>query len=253
MPHPKFSLDGFRDLGAKVLDQLYPSWCVLCENELSGGRSICDSCHDLLPPITAPFCQVCSEPFQGKIDGEFKCPNCADLKFAFDFARSGMMRDPQTLEIIHRLKYGREIHLASELARLAAQAFLDPRFELSLAEKWPLIPVPLHYRRMQHRHFNQAAEIGRSLAKLADLPLLFALKRVRNTTTQTLLSRKQRLDNLRGAFALTKSGSKWLSKQRSGAILIDDILTTGSTVDACAKQLRRAGFSHVHVVTVMRG
>lgn len=164
-----------------------------------------------------------------------------------------MVRDDRTLDLIHRLKYGREIHLARELAFLGGEAFLDPRFARSLAEKWPLVPVPLHSRRLRHRHFNQAAEIARGLASSHGLPVLTALKRVRPTDTQTLLGRRQRMANLRGAFEATKRAAAWLEHGVQGAILVDDVLTTGSTVNECAKVLRKAGFRHVQVLTVMRG
>jgi ComF family protein len=115
------------------------------------------------------------------------------------------------------------------------------------------VPVPLHHSRLRHRHFNQAAEISLALSRVVGLPLLHALKRVRKTETQTLLSRKQRMENLRGAFEITRAGKKWLSNGSTGAVLVDDVLTTGSTVHECARTLRKAGFKSVFVVTVMRG
>jgi len=96
-------------------------------------------------------------------------------------------------------------------------------------------------------------QCGRVVAKQTGLPVLAALKRTRCTDTQALLGRKQRLENLKGAFALTAAGRRQLATSAEGVILIDDVLTTGSTVDACATTLRRAGFKRVWVVTVMRG
>jgi ComF family protein len=200
-----------------------------------------------------PFCQSCGEMFQGKIEGPFSCPNCSGLRFAFEFARPAMLRDDRTLDLIHRLKYGREIHLASSLAGLAREAFVDTRLAPALEGGWPLIPVPLHRKRMQHRHFNQAAEISRALAADTGLPFLHGLHRTRKTETQTLLSRKQRMANLRGAFEITHHARRWIESAPDGAVLIDDVLTTGSTVHECARTLRKAGFRRVFVVTVMRG
>jgi ComF family protein len=170
-----------------------------------------------------------------------------------EFARPAMVRDERTLEIIHRLKYGRELHLAKELGRLAAGAFDDPRLEQALAENWPLVPVPLHRKRLQHRHFNQAEEISRVLAAHTNLPVIGALRRIRATEHQTALTRSQRLENLRGAFVITSAGRRWIEQSPAGAVLVDDVLTTGSTVDECAKILRRAGFQKICAVTVMRG
>ena len=162
-----------------------------------------------------------------------------------------MLRDKRTLEMIHRLKYSRQIHLAKDLGELAAEALLDDRFAAAVAGKWPLVPVPLHRSRQAERHFNQAEEIARSISRVSGLPVLHALKRTRKTETQTHLGRKKRLENLRGAFVISRAGARL--PEKAGAILVDDVLTTGSTVQACAKTLRKAGFHSVCVITVMRG
>jgi len=240
-------------LFARLLDLVYTPQCALCGEVLKYGRSLCDGCAGELPRLTPPFCAKCAEPFHGRIEGEFQCHNCGELAFAFEFARPAMLRDERTRELVHQLKYGRAIHLAEELGRLAAEAFTDERLQPALAAQWPLVPVPLHRSRFQHRNFNQAAEIARVVAQLTGLPLLAALARIRRTDTQALLGRKERLKNLHGAFALTSAGRRHLDTSAAGAILIDDVLTTGSTVEACASTLRRAGFEAVLVVTVMRG
>ncbi len=252
LPPPPPDPTGWRKWLSCGLDLLYPPACAVCQEILTHGRSLCSACAADLPQLVQPFCQSCGEMFQGEIDDHFTCPNCHRLKFAFEFARPATPRDERTLEMIHRLKYNRELHLAPELGRLAAGAFADPRLEVALREKWPLIPVPLHRRRFQHRHFNQAEEIARSLSCFIRLPLLPVLRRIRHTGHQTSLTRSQRLENLRGAFTVNSCGLRELPKI-SGAILIDDVLTTGSTVDECAKVLRRAGLRRLGVVTVMRG
>ncbi|MEO8617532.1 MAG: ComF family protein [Luteolibacter sp.] len=244
---------GWRRLAARALDLLYPSICAVCNTGLSGGRALCDSCDGDLPRLAQPFCGTCGEAFEGRIDGVFTCPNCSNLKFSFEFARSSTVRDERTLDMVHRLKYGRELHLAKELGRLAFESFADPRLAPALDGEWPLIPVPLHPKRQQHRHFNQAEEISKVLSQCAGLPVLKGLRRARATETQTRLTRAQRLENLRGAFVLTPRGRRWIDQSPTGAVLIDDVFTTGSTVDECAKILRRSGFQKVFVVTVMRG
>lgn len=247
-------LPHWKRLAARVLDLFYPPICEICGANLSHGRALCDACDADLPRLVEPFCKSCGEAFPGVIDGPFACPNCENLRFAFHFARPATVRDERTLGLIHRLKYSREIHLADELGRLAYGAFADDaRLAPALDGKWPLIPVPLHRKRLRHRHFNQAAEISRALAMHTGLPVLHALRRMRDTDTQTLLSRKQRMANLRGAFEVTRRGHRWIAHSPRGAVLVDDVLTTGSTVHECARALRRAGFRRVFVVTVMRG
>ena len=243
----------FKRWVSRSLDLLYPPSCAVCQEILTHGRALCDGCAADLPRLAEPFCQTCGESFQGQIDTVFACPNCKKLKFSFEFARPATVRDPRTLDMIHRLKYARELHLAKDLGRLAVGSFSDPRLAPALAGQWPLIPVPLHRKRFQHRHFNQAEEISRELAILTGLTILKALHRTRQTEHQTALTRSQRLENLQGAFAITRAGRRAIIQNPAGAVLVDDVLTTGSTVDECAKILRKAGFQTVFVVTVMRG
>jgi len=244
---------GWRRWAGRVLDWLYPPECVLCGAGLADGRALCDGCHAALPRLAPPFCDICGEGYDGAIEAAFACPNCRELSFAFAFARPALRHDDRSRELIHRLKYGRELHLAGELGGLAAEAFDDPRLAGARADGWPLVPVPLHWLRHQHRHFNQSAEIARALAEATGLPVLRALKRTRRTGTQTRLTRRQRLENLRGAFVLTRAGLAFAAGKPPGVVLVDDVFTTGSTVHECARALRRGGVQNVIVVTVMRG
>lgn len=243
-----------RRLGVGVLDLLYPADCALCGERLHGHCSLCDACAGDLPRIVEPFCKTCGMAYEGIIDHAFECPNCSGLSFAFEFARPALLKDTRTLDLIHQLKYQRSLHLGRELGNLAAESFQkDPRLAKALAEKWPLIPVPLHRSRLIHRHFNQAEEIALGISHQTGLPVISALRRTRDTGTQTRLSRKQRMKNLQGSFEISKAGENLISKNPHGVVLIDDVLTTGSTVNECAKTLRREGIRKVVVVTVMRG
>lgn len=243
-----------RSLGARLIDLLYPSDCALCGTLLQGRRALCEACAADLPRIVEPFCQTCGMAYEGIIDHAFECPNCSGLPHAFEFARPMMLKDQRTLELIHQLKYQRSLHLAHDLGKLAADAFkYDPRLANALEEKWPLIPVPLHRSRLIHRHFNQAEEIALSISRHTGMPVISALRRTRDTGTQTRLTRKQRMKNLQGSFEISKAGKNLIEKKPQGAVLIDDVLTTGSTVNECAKTLRREGLHTVLVVTVMRG
>lgn len=240
----------------KALDGLYPPICELCGCGLSDGQALCEACSEKLPRIVSPFCGVCGESFMGMIDGPFDCPNCKEISFHFEFALAAMDRCEETLELVHRLKYGREIHLARELGKLACEVFSDRRFSLTKEQRWLLVPVPLHRSRQRQRQFNQAEEIARIVAERCDLPMVKLLQRVRKTETQTRLSRKQRMANLKKAFAVRRT---WNLKkpatlrEAAGVILVDDVFTTGSTVDACAKVLRKAGVKRIAVLTVLRG
>jgi len=252
----RFPKAPFRRGWASLLDALYPPICEICGCGLKDGAALCEPCSRQLPRISAPFCETCGESFQGQIDGPFDCPNCQEISFYFEFALAAMHRSEGILQLIHRLKYGREVHLADALGKLACEALEDRRFEVALEQRWPLVPVPLHHSRKRERQFNQAEEIARAISEQTGLPSLKLLKRVRRTVTQTRLTRKQRMDNLKRAFALRKT---WNGKtpvaslEAPGVILVDDVFTTGSTVDACAKVLRQAGVKRVVVLTVLRG
>lgn len=242
-----------RQASARLLDLVYPPQCALCGVSLALGRGLCDACRHALPRIEAPFCQRCGEAFEGRIDAAFECPNCSKLKFSFEFARSALKWDEGTRQLILQLKYARAIHLAGELGRLLAEGFDDPRFDEARSGHWPLVPVPLHRSRQQHRYFNQSAEIARAAAVLLQVPVVAMLKRVRSTSTQTRLSRRERLENLKDAFVISAAGRRWLPRASAGVIVVDDVLTTGSTIEACAATLRAAGIKRVQALTVMRG
>jgi competence protein ComFC len=191
--------------------------------------------------------------FEGRILSNFECPNCSRLQYDFLFARPVLRNSENARALIHQLKYQRGLHLARDLARIATEAFADQRLARALAEKWTVVPVPLHWRRQQHRHYNQAQVIARHLASMLGLPMLAALKRIRPTPTQTHLNRKKRLQNLRGAFALTRAGKRLCRNGTAGVILLDDVFTTGATVQECARVLTANQLENVVVVTVMRG
>jgi len=244
----------WREFGTGLLDLLYPPVCACCARALQGGRALCGDCDEQLARLAAPFCQCCGEAFEGRVDAAATCPRCIEDGPAYDFARPALRRGKEALELIHRFKYLREVHLAAELGRIAGEAFADPRLIEAKRDRWPLVPVPLHRSRQRKRHFNQAAELARVISRQHALPVLHALKRVRSTGTQTQLTREQRRNNLGGAFELTARGRRWLEvRQPMGVVLVDDVLTTGATADACAKVLRKAGVEQVAVVCVMRG
>ena len=244
----------WRRVWQRMLDALYPPSCELCQQPLAEGRYLCEFCHDTLPRITEPFCQSCGEMFEGNIQSNFVCPNCSHLTYAFQFARPVLQSGENARALIHILKYQRGIHIARDLARIAAEAFADPRLAQALRERWTLVPVPLHWRREQTRHYNQSREIAHHLGDLLHLPMVPALKRIRATPTQTHLNRKQRLKNLRGAIELSWSGRRWSRKHAAaGVILIDDVFTTGATVQECARILAQNQHENIVVVTVMRG
>ena len=260
-----------RPLFRSALDLLYPPRCAACVVRLPSPATadFCPACEDILEPVAASACQICSEPFPGNIPYGFTCPNCADQTFAFDCAIAAWHSSGPLREAIHRFKYGRHLHLRLPLARKLFDTLSDPRLTQPgplanhmeehgppLVESpdsfpdWILVPVPLHPRRLRERRFNQSAELARTLSKLSGLPCQDLLRRTRYTTAQAALSRKERLKNLAGAFTLKPKASL---PPHGNILLIDDVFTTGSTAHECATALKKAGAQRIIVLTVARG
>jgi ComF family protein len=228
---------------------LYPDACQICHvhHATPAEGYVCNDCWRGVRFIEAPFCDRCGLPFEGEITTRFECANCQELDLHFDQARSAVLARGVVLDVIHRYKYRHarwfEPFLADLLIRRAAPV-LNP-------SDWDaLVPVPLHPVRQREREFNQAHQLATHLSQATGIPVKAeALRRVRPTRTQTLLSREQRAGNIRGAFAL-HDPNPW--KNRS-CVIVDDVLTTGATTSACARELKAAGARRVCVWTVARG
>jgi len=228
---------------------IYPPVCQLCEAEraLPAEGFVCRKCWTGVRFIKPPFCQRCGLPFEGDITTPFECSNCRDTDLHFSSARSAVAAKGVTLEVIHRFKYQRALWFERFLVDLLVRA-AEPVLR---NERWDLVvPVPLYPTKEREREFNQAERIAIGLAGALKLPMRTdLLRRVLPTRTQTLLTRSQRSENVRCAFA-PGAGAK-LNGER--VILVDDVLTTGATTSACAKVLRRVGAGEVCVWTVARG
>ena len=230
-------------------DLLYPPACVVCNSPLGHGQYLCGSCSETTPRIEPPRCDICSRHFDGEIPAgiPFACSDCLAHEFAFQCAVSARRHAGVARDLVVRFKYERQYYLRRPLSDWLAEAFHgDSRLHGQPIDA--LVPVPLHSRRARERTFNQAAVLARLLARGVGLPVWPALRRVRFTDTQTALTRAERLLNLHGAFAPAR---RW---PVTGAhlLLLDDVFTTGATVDECARVLLRAGAASVRVLTVTR-
>lgn len=228
---------------------LYPPICQLCEaNRATPAEGyVCAKCWNQVRFIRPPFCERCGLPYKGEITTAFECSNCRDMDLHFSSARSAVTARGVVLDVIHRYKYSRalwfENFLADLLLRAALPALRDQQWDL-------VVPVPLHPTKQREREFNQAERLARPLALALGIPLNISLvRRVQPTRTQTLLSKQQRAENVRRAFA--GRPNRRLAGER--VILVDDVLTTGATTSACARMLKAAGAGEVCVWTVARG
>jgi ComF family protein len=225
---------------------LYPPVCTLCNGKTEAGEYLCEQCNAKAMRIVAPFCQQCSEPFDGALTSAFTCANCAHREIHFDAAVAAYRGRGIVRHIIHEFKYGRQVHLRHLVARWLCAAFDDPRLR---ARHFDLVvPVPLHPTRQRERGFNQALLLAELLSAQVSICCGPVLERIRYTTTQTALDRAERIENLHNAFRLRKNADV----RGLRVLLIDDVLTTGSTLSECARVLKRAGATSVYAATAAR-
>ena len=235
-------LDG---LGA-IASLLYPPVCTVCDANVRAGEYLCDQCETKAARIVAPFCQTCSEPFEGAISETFTCANCAHRTIHFTSAVAAYRSRGIVRQIIHDFKYRRQIYLRHLVARWLRAAMDDKRLHDLQFDM--IVPVPLHPARQRERGFNQATLLAESLSAEISIRSKPVLERIRYTTTQTALDRAERMENLHNAFRLRKNADV----RGLRVLLIDDVLTTGSTLSECARVLKRAGALSVHAATAAR-
>jgi competence protein ComFC len=241
---------GPRALFNAALAFIYPEACQICGEVRATPAEgfVCAECWRQVRFIRPPFCERCGLPFEGEITTSFECANCREMDLHFVFARSAVVAKGMVLDVIHRYKYKRSLwfenFLADLLIREAAPVLKN--------EKWDwIVPVPLHISKQREREFNQAERLSKHLSRATNIPVnARLLKRITATRTQTLLTRPERAENVRKAFALRERDRK-LNGER--IILLDDVFTTGATTSACARVLREAGAAEVCVWTVARG
>ena len=228
------------------LSLFYPATCVVCSENIECSQYLCDACRSRAPRIVAPFCAKCSEPFPGAITQTFRCANCEHRTLHFDCAVAAYRSRGLVRRIVHQFKYSGQRYLRFPIAEWLGETMRDPR--LAGRPLDVIVPVPLHPARQRERGFNQAALLAERLGHSTGLPLYPALERIRYTTTQTVHDRAERIENLRGAFRLRKNRDV----RDLRVLLIDDVLTTGSTLSECARVLKAAGAVSVHAATAAR-
>jgi competence protein ComFC len=224
----------------------YPATCVVCAGAVERREYLCESCRGRAPRITPPFCAKCSEPFSGAITQPFSCANCRHRTLHFDSAIAAYRSRGLVRKLVHDFKYGHQRHLRHPLADWLGETMRDPRLHGRRFDM--IVPVPLHPARERERGFNQAALLAELLARRIAVPLRMALERIRYTRTQTAYDRAERMENLHDAFRLRKN----MNVRQLHVLLIDDVLTTGSTLSECARVLKEAGAISVHAATAAR-
>jgi len=230
---------------AGIKDVLFPTRCLACDKPLGRYRLplLCEECRGRLSPIVSPLCSCCGIPFPSGKD--HLCGDCLSDRLPYDLIRAAFRYREPLVSLIGQLKFGRKLTGLATMADLLNNSIVISH----LAIPDLILPVPLHKRRLRQRGFNQALLLAEKCFPLCnDKIIVDGLRRIRPTTPQTTLTGAQRRKNLTGAFSLRDSG---LVEGKS-VLLIDDVVTTGSTVTECCRALRKGGAARVEVLTLAR-
>ncbi|HEY6418050.1 MAG TPA: ComF family protein [Candidatus Binataceae bacterium] len=237
----------------QLVNFLYPPRCAACGARfgLDDGRRVCGDCLARMERLPEPLCVVCGGPVESVMDGREECARCLHTRPSFAHARSiaryrpTAEDEPGTLPaLIRRHKYGLDQSVGRALAE-----YLGAELPLSAANYDVVVPVPLHWRRLWWRGFNQATLLAGEVAMRLGRPLDTAsVVRRKATTPQTSRDHDERRRNVRRAFAV-KYPERVASRR---VLLVDDVMTTGATVDECARAILAAGAQSVDVFTLAR-
>jgi len=249
----------FSRMRQAVVGWLYPPACGACDLPLEAARQLvkpflCEACEGTLAPIGSHYCRVCGQGFESASATPFRCANCGDRELAIDFAVSAYRGSGVGKGLMHHFKYGKQRHLGRLFGVMLDEVWRDERLH---RESWWVVPVPLHPSRLRERGFNQSRELALELIRRApagiDLSLQPILRRVKQATRQAQLDRRHRLTNLADTYEARK---KLPLAPPGGAriLLVDDVITTGTTVSECAAALHeRLEIAKIAAVSVLRG
>lgn len=228
-----------------ALDVALPPLCPACREPVV-DQGLCAACWSKLSFISRPFCERLGIPFAyDPGPGLLSMEAIADPP-SYQRARAAVRYDDVARALVHAFKYGDRLDLAPKLGRWTASAGRE-----LLAEADALLPVPLHWRRLWARRFNQSATLAEAVSTASGIPVVHsALKRVKATAHQVGLSKSERAVNVQGAFRVPDAGKISVTGRR--LVLVDDVLTSGATADACARALLRAGATNVDVLVFAR-
>lgn len=235
-----------RKAGNTLAGLAFPPSCIACEGATDAPHGLCAACWRTMPFIAPPCCDRLGTPFAIDLGGTLLSPQAIADPPVFARARAVAGHDGIARSLVHRLKYGDRADLARAMGRMMASAGAE-----LLADTDVIVPVPLHRGRLWSRRYNQAMELARVIGGVSGRPVdAGALARVKATARQTGLTKAQRGENLQGAFRVSEDMRPRIEARR--ILLVDDVLTTGATLNAASRALLRARAARVDVLTFTR-
>ncbi len=225
-----------------LINYILPPRCLSCSEILNSKGEFCASCWGKLDFIAKPYCQLCGRKLAIAILDNFCCTRCYNNKPNYDLARSLLKFNEYSKKIIHQFKYQDKTVFAKTFAKL-----LYNRYGKEIADIDLIVPVPMNRFKRLLRMYNPAHILAQEIAKITDKNIKAdILIKAKWTKSQTFLSKKQRMNNIKKSIKFNKKHK--ITKQK--ILLVDDVITTGTTIDECAKILRRAGASSISVMTI---
>lgn len=235
-------LPNFLKLPRFIVNYILPARCLACEELTATNEGFCANCWHKLNFITKPYCNLCGHMFNLPISDKAICGNCARQKPIFDSARSLLKFDQYSKKIIHDFKYYDKTEAAKIFAKLICR-----RYGIAIADIDLIAPVPMNKLKRLVRMYNQAQLLAKEIANLTAKPLQNDLLiKTKWTKSQAILSKSAREKNLAGSL---KFNNKYCI-QGKAILLIDDVMTTGSTIKRCSSLLKKAGAKSVHAITI---
>lgn len=230
----------------KALDILFPPRCFSCTAIVGKMGGLCTTCWQAMDFSAPPYCAICSHPFPYDTGEGALCGLCISTPPPYRKVHTVFHYNEKSKALIHQLKYADKTYMAPYFGQWMARAS-----QASLTDADMLVPVPLHRFRLLRRHYNQAALLARTISRISGVPLYpRLLLRTRHTPSQAGLSSRKRRLNVRGVFKLHPRYATLVKDKH--IVLVDDVMTTGATLTACTKALKKAGAREVTIVTLAK-